>query len=327
MDELPSQHESVSGSCEATSHEFQSSLVRAICGASPDGILVVDDKANVTSLNQRFLEVWGIPNYRVRGGQAAAVVGTPDQPILAMALERVKDSEPFLRRVRELYEDPNQDDHCEIELKDGRTLERHSTVLWSEQGRYLGRVWFFRDITARKQTEIVLREMALTDPLTGVANRRHFFARAKEEFGRARRYARPLSFLMLDMDHFKRINDRYGHARGDLVLKAFCDGCRALLRDVDLFARTGGEEFAVLLPETTLDGARVIAERLRQFTAGQKVETEGGEITWTISAGVAMSEPSDADLDACLQRADNALYRAKERGRNRVETDVPPGAG
>lgn len=322
MSESPSQHESMSISSEASSNEFQSSLVRAVCGASPDGILVVDDKANVMSLNQRFLDVWGIPNQRIHGGQTDTVVGTPDQPILAMAIERVKDAEAFLRRVKELYADPSQDDHCEIELKDGRTLERNSTVLWSEQGRCLGRVWFFRDITAHKQTEIILREMALCDPLTGVANRRHFFGRAKEEFGRARRHTCPLSIVTMDLDRFKGINDRYGHPRGDQVLETLCDGCKTLLRDVDLFARMGGEEFAVLLPDTDLAGAYVVAERIRQFAAGQKVVTEGAEITWTISAGVATLNPTDANIDDCLRRADNALYRAKGSGRNRVEADA-----
>jgi diguanylate cyclase (GGDEF)-like protein/PAS domain S-box-containing protein len=322
MNESPSQHESMSISSEASSNEFQSSLVRAIREASPDGILVVDDKGNVVSLNQRFLDVWRIPSSRIHGGQTDSVVGTPDQPILAMAIERVKDSEAFLRRVRELYDDPTQDDHCEIELKDGRTIERDSTVLWSEQGRCLGRVWFFRDITAHKQTEIILREMALSDPLTGVANRRHFFGRAKEEFGRARRYALPLSIVTIDLDHFKDINDRYGHPRGDQVLETLCDGCKTLLRDVDLFARMGGEEFAVLLPDTDLAGACVVAERIRQFTAGQKVVTEGAENTWPISSGVATLNPTDANIDDCLRRADNALYRAKGSGRNRVEADA-----
>lgn len=108
MSALPSRHEFIPGSNDVRSHEFQSSLVRAICGASPDGILVVDDKANVVSLNHRFLEVWGIPNHRIHGGKAAAVLGTSDQPILAMAIERVKDSAAFLTRVRELSMTPTR---------------------------------------------------------------------------------------------------------------------------------------------------------------------------------------------------------------------------
>jgi PAS domain S-box-containing protein len=159
------------------SSEFQDSLLRAIRDASPDGILVVDARDHVVSLNQRFLDVWGIPGDRVRGGRAGDIIGTPDQPILAMAVERVKNADAFLTRVKELYADPTQDDHCEIALKDGRTLERHSTVLRGEQGQYLGRVWFFRDITTRKQMETSLLELASRDPLTGVANRRHFFQR------------------------------------------------------------------------------------------------------------------------------------------------------
>ena len=299
--------------------EFQDSLIQAIRDASPDGILVVDDHGDVVSMNQRFLEVWGIPGDRVRGGRAGAVVGTPDRPILAMAVERVKDSGAFLRRVKELYADPTLDDHCEIELKDGRTLERHSTVLRGGSGRILGRVWFFRDITERKRTEQTLKELASRDPLTGVANRRHFFERAAEEHARSRRYGRPLTVLMLDIDHFKRINDRYGHTRGDEVLKTLCDTSRKRLREVDLLARIGGEEFAVMLPETDAEGARIVAERLRQSVAGLKVKTEGAEIRWTISIGAASLIPSDTAIEECLRRADKALYRAKERGRNRVE--------
>jgi diguanylate cyclase (GGDEF)-like protein/PAS domain S-box-containing protein len=308
-----------SGSGKAGRREFQDSLVRAIRDASPDGILVVDDQAKVVSLNQRFLDVWGIPSERVRGGRVGTVIGTPDQPVLAMAVDRVKDSKAFLRRVKELYADPGQDDHCEIALKDGRTLERHSTALRGARGRYFGRVWFFRDITARKQTETTLRDLASRDPLTGVANRRHFFERAAEEFARSRRYKRPLSILMLDIDHFKPINDRYGHQRGDEVLKVLCGMSKTRLRDVDLLARIGGEEFTVLLPETDAEGARIVAERLREFVAGLKVETEGAEIRWTISIGLAALLPSDTSSEDCLRRADKALYRAKDGGRNRVE--------
>ena len=134
--------------------EFNYSLVRAIYEVSPDGILVVGGKDEIVSHNQRFLEVWQLP---VPDGEGGMVTG-PDQPILAAVVERVKDAEGFLKRVRELYSNRRANDHCELELKDGRTLERHSTVLRAEDGNYLGRVWFFRDITARKQMEASLRK-------------------------------------------------------------------------------------------------------------------------------------------------------------------------
>jgi diguanylate cyclase (GGDEF)-like protein len=205
--------------------------------------------------------------------------------------------------------------------KDGRTIERHSTVLRGENGKYLGRVWFFRDITAHRQTEAALRDLADHDPLTGVANRRFFLGRFTQEFARARRYERPLSMISFDIDHFKRINDKHGHAAGDEVLKSLCVTCAKLLREVDLLGRLGGEEFAVLLPETALEGAHLIAERLRQFVARQVVTVKNQTIQCTISAGVATLLAADTMIDDQLRRADEALYRAKNGGRNRVEVN------
>ncbi len=138
-------------------HRFQHSLLLAIHQESPDGILVVDEKNTVVSHNPRFLDIWQISLSSIQRGQSDTAIGKEDRPILAAVLERVKDPEGFVKRVRELYDDPSADDHCEIELKDSRTLERHSTVLRSEDGHYLGRVWFFRDVTAHKQIEINLQ--------------------------------------------------------------------------------------------------------------------------------------------------------------------------
>jgi len=218
-----------------------------------------------------------------------------------------------------LYADPSLDDHCEIELKDGRTLERHSTVLRGARDRDLGRIWFFRDVTTRKQMERSLKELASHDPLTGVANRRYFFERAGEEFARSRRHHHALSVVMIDIDHFKRINDHYGHFRGDDVLKAVCKAFHAQLRESDLLARIGGEEFVILLADIDPDGARSLAERLRQSVADLTISSEGAEIRWTVSVGVSTLTPADATIEDCLKRADQALYRAKATGRNRVE--------
>jgi diguanylate cyclase (GGDEF)-like protein/PAS domain S-box-containing protein len=142
-------------------YDLQNSLIKAINGASPEGILVVDANGIIISHNHRFVEIWRIPSDRLRGLEPDTAVGTDDDPILSTVLERIKDKQTFLARVRELYNNPSLNDLCEIELLDGRTIERHSTVLHNDDGQYLGRVWFFRDITSQKQTEANLRIAAI----------------------------------------------------------------------------------------------------------------------------------------------------------------------
>lgn len=189
----------------AHSEEFDRTLLRSIQEASPDGILVVDGDARVVSYNQQLLRIWGIPAERLVARDAQD--GIHDTPVLLKAAQRVRDPEGFISRVRELYANRSARDHCEIELKDGRTLERHSVGMFNESGKYLGRVWFFRDISMRKRDEAVLRHLASHDALTGILNRAGFFEVAGKEMQRARRHQRPLAVLMLDLDHFKQIND------------------------------------------------------------------------------------------------------------------------
>ncbi len=299
---------------------FNRSLLRAIQEASPDGMLVVDERGVVVLYNQRFLDIWQIPTARLQSGDDDKA-RVADYPMLQAAAQQVKDPKAFLKRVEALYENHHARDQCEIELKDGRTLERHSAGLHNDDNQYLGRVWFFRDITERKRNEAALQDLAWHDPLTGVLNRSHFFARAAEELARARRYRRPLAVLMLDLDHFKRINDKHGHSVGDDVLKIVCGRWGVALRSVDLFARIGGEEFAILMPDSSQQAALILAERLRASVANETILADGKEIHCTVSAGIAMVHREDSSVQDALRRADAALYRAKGGGRNRVESD------
>ncbi len=174
------------------------------------------------------------------------------------------------------------------------------------------------DVTALKESEERLRRLSITDPLTGVSNRRHFVEAAEQELARARRHGWPVTLLMLDLDHFKSINDTHGHAVGDEALRTFTAAGRALLRENDLLGRTGGEEFAILLPETDIAGARMVAERIRRRTAELAVPAGGETVRFTVSIGVACCAAGTRDVDAMLSSADEALYRAKAAGRNRV---------
>jgi diguanylate cyclase (GGDEF)-like protein/PAS domain S-box-containing protein len=177
----------------------------------------------------------------------------------------------------------------------------------------------FVDISERRRQAQQLEALALTDSLTGLGTRRHFLAEAEREIGRARR-GRPLSLLVFDVDRFKAINDTHGHPVGDRVLAELARGVRAMLREVDVAGRLGGEEFAVLLPDADEAMAAGIAERLRGVIAGIAVPLAGGgTLRFTASIGVARLEPSDPDFATLLARADQAMYRAKRAGRNRVE--------
>lgn len=172
------------------------------------------------------------------------------------------------------------------------------------------------DITNRKELEERLQKLASTDPLTGLANRSRFFALAASEVTRIRRYGRPLAVIMLDIDHFKDINDTYGHSLGDMALKAFAGVCLELLREPDIMARIGGEEFALLLPETDRSGALALAERLHGAVSA--IRLENLSIAMTVSMGVSEVWPGETTVDAALSRADQALYAAKRAGRNRT---------
>ena len=175
------------------------------------------------------------------------------------------------------------------------------------------------DITERKLLEEELRLQATTDGLTGIFNRRHFLTRTEEELQRIGRYGGKCTLLMVDIDHFKRVNDRLGHAAGDVVLQHVALLCRKATRTTDLLGRVGGEEFAILLLEAGGLEAKLVAERLRQSIENNLFETEeGAQVSLQVSIGVAEYQIRKDSLSDLMIRADKALYRAKNEGRNRV---------
>lgn len=163
-----------------------------------------------------------------------------------------------------------------------------------------------------------MRGLAITDALTGVLNRRGFLDATLRAISQARRSAQPLTLIMADLDHFKRVNDSYGHAAGDRALARFAAHLTSELRQSDLVGRIGGEEFALLLSNTDLEAATQVAERLCQALALATMEIGGARVQLTASFGVAALSTQDGDVEDLLERADQGLYRAKEAGRNRV---------
>jgi len=173
------------------------------------------------------------------------------------------------------------------------------------------------------ETEIVrLREAAITDPLTGVGNRRSFEQDVTRRIATFRRFQTPCSLLVIDADHFKAINDTYGHDVGDLVLKSVVRSIQATLRDIDILFRMGGEEFVAVLPETEAANAKIAAERIRSAVSQLRVAVNGQLLKVTVSQGGAQLTTAD-DLGTWLKRADQALYEAKRNGRNRVVIEMP----
>ena len=224
---------------------------------------------------------------------------------------------PHLRGETESYTAEYRMRHSEghwVWVQDaGRVLER------DEEGKALRAVGLHQDISSRKAMEESLLQLATSDPLTGLWNRRYFTEMANGELGRVRRHGSNAGFLLLDLDHFKRVNDTWGHAAGDEVLRHFAGLVSGHLREVDVFARLGGEEFGVLLP--CIDdaaGALRAAERLRDLIASNPAIVCNAPLPFSVSIGVAMLDTEDSGFDMLFTRADEALYEAKRSGRNRA---------
>lgn len=179
------------------------------------------------------------------------------------------------------------------------------------------------DITARKTTELAMIALIRTDCLTGAVTRRHFLETAERECARAVRHGLPLSLLAVDLDHFKRINDEFGHAVGDAVLKSFVETVETFLRSTDVCGRIGGEEFCILLPQTDQAGAAALASRILAGVRGAPAHLPSRTLHYTASLGVSSLNAQNTTIDSLLRSADRALYRAKLLGRDREELAVP----
>lgn len=190
----------------------------------------------------------------------------------------------------------------------------------AEPGQPVIIVGIAEDITDKKQLESELQRLATTDALTQSSNRRHFFEGAVEEFEQARQQGTPLSFLMLDIDDFKIINDTYGHQVGDNVLQRIADSGRAALRRGDLFGRIGGEEFAAVFPGCTPQMALQVAERVQREIQGLSFSHDGQTFGITVSQGLTSLTAEDESVESLFARADAAMYEAKRQGKNRIVT-------
>jgi len=287
--------------------------------ATADGILVIDEHGKVLSFNDQFLRMWGLP--------ADALASGEDDALLNSALEKVARPEQFLERVRALYEQPEEVADEEIELRDGRTIHRHTAPMRDSEGRCYGRVWFFRDVTVRKRaeralldTQAQLRRDALHDRLTGLPNRALLIDRLQQALVHARRVRRPVGVLSVDIDNFTLINDSLGHEAGDQLLVAVARRLEGVLRHEDTVARLGGDEFVILADLTESDTLlRRLAGRVQEvvqtpFSIGPH------QVVLTLSVGIAMQAPDDRRTpDDLLRDADIAMNRAKKGGKGRYE--------
>lgn len=297
----------------ATSSDMaaQISALRAIVDDLDYGIVLLDQERRARFVNRAFRRLWRIPDglaesaptfiklmYHGRGSEAYAVSHDRLGDYVAgqLALIRTGEEVPLM-----------------IALRNGEVLQFRCKALPNG-----GRLLTYDKVSELVHDAEALEQLACLDGLTGLNNRRHFLALAENEWSRFRRYGRPLAVLMIDIDLFKSINDRYGHDVGDEVIKAVADILQKNKRSSDIAGRLGGEEFALILPEATLDSAVAAAERLRRLVAERVVTAEDGSIAVTISAGVCVCDANTTGIEQLLKGADVPLYEAKRMGRNCV---------
>ncbi len=286
--------------------QFANTLLTTQMETSPDGILVVDTNDKIISYNRRFADLWNIP--------LAVLQAKDDAPVLDAVKSAMLDPDAFAARVEYLYRHPEDGSYDELETRDGRFIDRHTGVLRTPAGEYLGRVWFFRDITERKRAEAQILRAARSDQLTGLANRAVFMESVQHAIALAGRGGKRFAVLYLDLDQFKDVNDTLGHAAGDELLRAVAERLRTGTRVTDVVARFGGDEFAVMADIGDANDAAFLADKLIDVL-NQPFLVQGNDVRGAVSIGISLFAPEDLDAEAILSRADLALYRAKSEGR------------
>jgi len=290
----------------------------------------MEDQLRMTEHNfRRLFENMQDVYYRTDANGVVQMVGPAVRQVLGYEPEEIigKTAEAF-------YPDPADRDalkaairthgqvrdfHGQMVRKDGRIIDIsiNTSALFDDSGNFAGVEGIYRDVTERKDLERQLLRLANRDPLTDITNRRAFLEGAERRLRQCLTQGADLVLLMLDIDHFKRINDRHGHAAGDEVLVAFTRAVSGTLRDGDLFGRLGGEEFAVVLIDSDRADAQLVVARIRnQVQALQFEGVPGVRYGITVSIGGTVSQPTDGRMEQVLERADKALYEAKESGRN-----------
>ena len=213
-----------------------------------------------------------------------------------------------------------------VGIAHGFQQAQYAVLIWPAAiSMMLAHYAFAHNYRLRYESEISLQLISNTDPLTGVSNRRHFMPTIRKEIDRSQRFKHPISLILLDIDHFKSINDQYGHTAGDAAIRTLADTCRTMARQIDIVARLGGDEFAILLIEVDLENALTIAERIRTTIADTRIQGFGtNEFKFTISVGVAEQPQDQTSEEWLIERADVAMYQAKVAGRNCIMASTPP---
>ncbi|MBF0146603.1 MAG: diguanylate cyclase [Magnetococcales bacterium] len=277
----------------------QDKLSTIILGAL-DGIIVTDGRQKVVLVNP----------------SAEQMLGKSSQQIMDEGWENIIDDQEYMRAM--LYRRGRN--IPDLVVYNSRAIKIHAATLFDEQQREVGSTFMLRDVTEEKLLEDKLRRHAITDALTQVYNRRFLDESLTNEVKRSQRYNHFLGFILFDVDHFKKFNDTYGHDQGDRVLQAIGKAMKEHFRKVDIPCRFGGEEFCVLLPDTSATGTYVVAERFRRRV--EQMEVDGLKVT--ISTGVVTMPACEIDKpEELVKKADEALYEAKHKGRNQVCSAVP----
>lgn len=310
----------------------ETAFLQAVIDAIPGAFYVIDEQGHFVRWNRAAQELAGVPDDRMPHTKAVDAVCEDDRPLIASMIREAlaKGYAEAEARVAPVAPIANGAYAAREAHEAEGSGEKRWRFLTARRVDIAGQAYLVGtglDVTERKKLEHELEHQARTDFLTGIPNRRHFLNLADLELARARRYGRPFSVLMLDLDLFKNINDRYGHRVGDLTLQKVVEVCRQILREVDIVGRLGGEEFGILLPETDPEQALQVADRVRQAVAAATVALpDGGMVGITTSIGVATYGEADPDVEGVLIRADRALYEAKRAGRDRVSDDGKPSA-